>query len=170
MDTKQLFDIALESGLDFRGDSFCVEDFIPVWVEAHMADEEWIAENWMDAVSEGIYTLSSESDTRKERARQRNEMLTRYIVKAGDAFSNIDDSGMSSTDGLRSCHAVSYTTQCSNIGEQIQLLVREYATHIVEKYAEEWCNDCAGYQHEMDQCAYEDYYDGVREERLLDRD
>ncbi len=154
MDTKEFYDACRDEGIDFRSTE--PGDCMDVAIKLLLKDKEWW-EVWLD----GMAVAMQDGDLAERMA----ESL--YVIR-----DNLDTlhNDRRSNDASTLIYARSTAYHTSNLGSVTFDAIMKEVISYAEKYIDQWFDDAAGYQHEMDQCAREDYYDAQREERMLNNE
>lgn len=157
MDTKEFYDACRDEGIDFgRRSGAEPGDCVDVAIHLLLKDKGWW-EIWAD----GIVIAMSEGDLGERMA----ESL--HVIR-----NNLDTihNDRRAKDASTLIYTKSTDYHCASIGAHIFTAVMAEVASYVEKNIDQWFDDAASYHYEMEQCAKEDYYEGLREERMLNRE
>lgn len=152
MDTKTMYDWANEAGLKFD-DGTDHNDFAGVAKERLLQDWDWISDNILDWLQE----------LPDARFKDLSQSLSKAAVSIDTAY-HANRVG----EEMASIRYTACTTHAAHVGGAIAALVIKKVDELVDSKAEEWWIDICAYEHEMRTCAYEDYMEGRREDRMLE--
>lgn len=164
MDTKSLYDWASEAGLKFDGE---YDDAVTVWQKALYNDESFLEDNLLDAIAEVLFPPMPSEDREDTMIAQR----TRFFARLGSGINDVTHLTGRFNDRMNACYATSLAFNATQTGEELILTLKAWIDAYVEKYADEWWNECIGYHNDMEEGQREDYeYERWKDRQLEERE
>jgi len=162
MDTKTLFDAAVDAGINFGGE-VDLSDMEPIALEIIMANPEEEADLFMDAVAQ---LFMEKEEIAQKIGIQR---LSRGLKGMHGDIDMVQSRSIS--DKTISVYANSFALNCHSVADAIYFTYLREAKKYVEKYIEEWTNDAGSYWADMQEGQYEDWkYEQWKDRRLEERE